>query len=466
MLFSSIPFLYYFLPIVFISYFAVPFKFKNAVLMFASLYFYGCGEPKYLILMTVSIMTGYIAGLVLGKSKTTAGKKAALIVSTVILGGLLAYFKYADFFIENFNALTGLSLPLLRVVLPIGISFYTFQILSYTIDVYRGTKVQKNIINFAAYVTMFPQLIAGPIVRYTDVEKELKSRTINITKAYEGARRFIIGLSKKIILADSMAEIGNVFRASGEESVVFYWMYAVSFALFVYFDFSGYSDMAIGIGKILGFEFPENFNYPYLAKSATEFWRRWHMTLGSWFRDYIYIPLGGNKVSLPRWIFNIAVVWAFTGLWHGAAWNFVIWGVMFAVLLVLEKFFLGALLKKIPAIFSRIYLLFVVIISFTVFNANDMSQAFSDIGGLFGAGNIPLVNDITLYTLRNFLVLLIFAIIGSTPVPKIIFNKVKQTKSGEIASRIIEPVGMAALLLICTSFLVDGSFSPFLYFRF
>lgn len=466
MLFSSIPFLYYFLPIVFILYFAVPFKFKNAVLLLASLYFYGCGEPKYLILMSVSIMTGYIAGLIMGKSKTTAGKKAALIISTIILGGLLAYFKYADFFIANFNAITGLSLPFLKVVLPIGISFYTFQILSYTIDVYRGTEVQKNLVSFATYVTMFPQLIAGPIVRYTDVEKELKTRTMSVEKAYLGTRRFIVGLSKKIILADSMAEIGNVFRASGEESVVFYWMYAISFALFVYFDFSGYSDMAIGIGKILGFEFPENFNYPYLAKSATEFWRRWHMTLGSWFRDYIYIPLGGNKVTLPRWIFNIAVVWAFTGLWHGAAWNFVVWGVMFAVLLVAEKFFLGTFLKKIPALFSRIYLLFVVVISFTIFNANDMSQAFSDIGGLFGAGRIPLTNSITLYTLRNFLVLLIFALIGSTPLPKKTFEKIRETKAGEMFLRVIEPIGMIALLLICTSFLVDGSFSPFLYFRF
>ena len=466
MLFSSITFLYYFLPIVFILYFAVPFKYKNAVLMFASLYFYGCGEPKYLILMSVSIMTGYIAGLIMGKSKTNAGKKVALIISTIILGGLLAYFKYADYFIVNFNALTGLSLPLLRVVLPIGISFYTFQILSYTIDVYRGTEVQKNLINFAAYVTMFPQLIAGPIVRYTDVEKELNKRTISVEKAYLGARRFVVGLSKKLILADSMAEIGNVFRASGEESVLFYWMYAISFALFVYFDFSGYSDMAIGIGKILGFEFPENFNYPYLAKSATEFWRRWHMTLGSWFRDYIYIPLGGNKVKFSRWIFNIAVVWAFTGLWHGAAWNFVIWGVMFAVLLVTEKFFLGAFLKKIPAVFSRIYLLFVVVISFTIFNADNMAQGFSDIGGLFGAGEIPLTNNITLYTLRNFLVLLLFAIVGSTPLPKKAFEKIKETRAGELVLRIVEPIGMIALLLICTSFLVDGSFSPFLYFRF
>ena len=467
MLFSSIPFLYYFLPIVLVLYFIAPWKLKNTVLLLSSLFFYGCGEPKYLILISISIMTGYIAGLLMGKSRTRGIKKIILAVSTAILAGFLVYFKYADFFITNFNALTGLSLPLLRVVLPIGISFYTFQILSYTVDVYRNAAgVQKNIINFAAYVTMFPQLIAGPIVRYTDVEKELVSRTITATKAYEGARRFIVGFSKKILIANSMAEIGDIFRASGDKSVLFYWMYAISFMLFVYFDFSGYSDMAIGLGKILGFEFPENFNYPFLSKSVTEFWRRWHMTLGTWFRDYVYIPLGGNRVPFLRWIFNIAVVWAFTGLWHGAAWNFVIWGVLFAVLLVAEKFFLTKWLNKIPKVFSHIYLLFIAAISFIIFNAANMSQAFSDIAGLFGAGGIPIVNETTLYYLRSYLVFIIIAVIGSTPVVKITAQKLRTSFNSDIISKTVEPIVMVGLLLICTAFLVDGSFNPFLYFRF
>ncbi len=467
MLFSSIPFLYYFLPIVFILYFAAPKKLKNTVLLLSSLFFYGCGEPKYLILITVSILTGYIAGILMGRCQAKGSKRVVLIISTVILGGLLAYFKYADFFITNFNVLTGLSIPLLRVTLPIGISFYTFQILSYTVDVYRGEAgTQKNLINFAAYVTMFPQLIAGPIVRYTDVERELAYRTHTVDKAYEGARRFIVGLSKKILLANSMAEIGDIFRASQDKSVLFYWMYAISFMLFVYFDFSGYSDMAIGIGKILGFNFPENFNYPYLSKSVTEFWRRWHMTLGTWFRDYIYIPLGGNRVSLGRWIFNIAVVWGFTGLWHGAAWNFVIWGVLFAVMLVAEKFFLGAWLKKIPTVFSHIYVLFICVISFIIFNAPDMNGAFADMGGLFGAGGIPLVSDSAIYYLKSYFVFIVLAIVGSTPLIKMLGEKLRTSEKTQALSRVVEPIMMVTLLLLCTAFLVDGSFNPFLYFRF
>ena len=467
MLFSSIPFLYYFLPAVFLLYFAVPKAFKNFVLLVSSLFFYGCGEPRYLILMSISILVGYIGGLFIGRARTKNGKRVFLTLSIVILAGLLGYFKYADFFISNFNAVTGLSLPLLRVTLPIGISFYTFQILSYTVDVYRGdTAAQKNIVSFAAYVSMFPQLIAGPIVRYTDVARELDTRTLSVDLAYEGARRFILGLSKKILLANLLAELCDAFRASGEKSVLFYWMYAISFALFIYFDFSGYSDMAIGLGKILGFHFPENFNYPYLSRSVTEFWRRWHMTLGGWFRDYVYIPLGGNRVSSIRWIFNIAVVWSLTGLWHGAAWNFVLWGVMFAVLLVLEKLFLGKVLKNMPAVLSHTLVMVVILISFVIFNAADLNEAFSDIAGMFGGAGVPFVTGETLYVLRSYAVVLALGILGSTPFPARIAAKLAGTRGTGRVMKVVEPIVLIALLLVCTAFLVDGSFNPFLYFRF
>lgn len=469
MLFSSIPFLYYFLPAVFILYFLAPRKLKNAVLMFASLFFYGCGEPKYLILMTISILVGYSAGLIIGffdKRNSKLGRTASLVCASVILIGFLAYFKYANFFMENFAALTGMSVNMLKVTLPVGISFYTFQILSYVIDVYRGDAgVQKNIISFSAYVTMFPQLIAGPIVRYTDVERELSSRTITAEKCYAGAKRFICGLSKKILFANSMAEIGDIFRASDSKSTLFVWLYAISYMLFIYFDFSGYSDMAIGLGKIMGFDFPENFNYPYMSKSAGEFWRRWHMTLGTWFKDYVYIPLGGNRVKLGRWIFNTAVVWALTGLWHGAAWNFVVWGMMFAVLLVAEKFLLNKFLAKIPSFFSHIYLLFVIMISFIIFNAGSMTEALGDIKGLFGGG-LPLSSFEAVYTLKSYFILIAVSVIGATPALKICTEKLRSRKASAMAMQIAEPIAMIALLLICTAFLVDGSFNPFLYFRF
>ena len=325
MIFSSIPFLYYFLPAVLLVYFLAPWKLKNAVLLFASLFFYGWGEPKMLALMVFTIVLFYGCGLAIGKAGTKRWKQVWLAVSVVVSIGLLGLFKYADFFVTSFNTVTGLSLPLLKLALPVGISFYTFQCLSYTIDVYRGTAaVQKNPISFGAFVALFPQLIAGPIVRYVDVAKELESRTVTMEDVAYGLRRFLVGLGKKVLLADQFALLIKIFRESGGQSVLFYWIYAIAFALNIYFDFSGYSDMAIGLGRILGFRFIENFNYPYLSKSVTEFWRRWHMSLGSWFRDYVYIPLGGNRVPKVRWLFNILVVWMLTGLWHGAAWNFVL----------------------------------------------------------------------------------------------------------------------------------------------
>ena len=461
MLFSSIPFLYCFLPAVVLVYFLVPRKLKNTVLLLFSLLFYGWGEPRYVFLMIATIAVFYGCGLAIGKAETQAWKKIWLTASAAVGIGLLAVFKYADFFVENFNAVTGLSVPLLRLALPIGISFYTFQSLSYAVDVYRGkVPVQRNPIAFGAYVTLFPQLIAGPIVRYADVVRELDSRVHTWEDTVLGIRRFLVGLGKKIILADNFALLISIFRDSDEKSVLFYWMYAIAFTLNIYFDFSGYSDMAIGLGKIFGFHFIENFNYPYLSKSVTEFWRRWHMSLGSWFRDYVYIPLGGNRVKRWRWVINILVVWMLTGLWHGAAWNFVLWGLMFAGLLLLEKWVPA--LQKLPAAVKHIYVLLLVIISFVIFNAESLPQAGSDLACMFGFGGLPLVSNITLYYLGSFALLFLVGFVGATPAVKKLGLRIGETKVGAI----LEPILLILLLLICSAYLVDGAFSPFLYFRF
>ena len=461
MLFSSIPFLYYFLPAVMLVYFLSPRVMKNAVLLIASLFFYGWGEPKLLGLMVFTIALFYGCGLAIGKAQTKKWKKFWLTVSVVISIGLLGLFKYADFFVSSFNSVTGLSVPLLRLALPVGISFYTFQCLSYTIDVYRGNVgSQKNPISFGAYVALFPQLIAGPIVRYIDVARELNQRTHSWEDAALGLRRFLIGLSKKVILADNFALLMKTFRDSGEQSVLFYWMYAIAFTLNIYFDFSGYSDMAIGLGRIFGFRFIENFNYPYLSKSITEFWRRWHMSLGSWFRDYVYIPLGGNRVSKARWVFNILTVWMLTGLWHGAAWNFVLWGLLFAVMLLLEKWVPA--LQKLPNILRHGYVLLIVVLSFVLFNAESLAQARGDFAGMFGLAGLPLATAETWYYLRSYAVLFLLGFVGATPVVRDTARRLGEKKLGAIA----EPLVLLALLLICTAYLVDGSFSPFLYFRF
>ena len=462
MLFSSIPFLFYFLPAVLILYFLVPAKLKNAVLLAFSLVFYAWGEPKYVFLMIATICLFFFCGIAIGKANSQKMKKLWLTVSVVISLALLAIFKYADFGVSSVNAALGTSLPLLKLALPIGISFYTFQCLSYTIDVYRGeAQVQRNIISFGAYVSLFPQLIAGPIVRYVDVARELDNRTHSWDDVALGLRRFLIGLAKKILIADRFAVLLNVFRDSGSQSVLFYWMYAIAFTLHIYFDFSGYSDMAIGLGRIFGFHFIENFNYPYMSKSIGEFWRRWHMSLGSWFRDYVYIPLGGNRVKPARWVFNTLVVWMLTGLWHGAAWNFVLWGLLYAVFLMIEKWG-KPVIEKLPGFIRRFYVLLVVCLGFVLFNAVDFTQALSDIKGLFGILNIPLVTTETLYYLRSYGVLFILGFIGATPLMKKLGSKLEKTTAGAI----LEPVLLIALLLVCTAYLVDGSFSPFLYFRF
>ncbi len=461
MLFSSIPFLYYFLPAVIAIYFLVPRSLKNTVLLLSSLIFYGWGEPKYVFLMVATIILFYLCGLAIDKATSKGWKRFWLTVSVVASLSLLGIFKYADFFISSFNAATGLSIPLLRLALPVGISFYTFQCLSYTIDLYRqNVPVQKNPIHFGAYVALFPQLIAGPIVRYFDVAKELDHRTHSWENVALGLRRFLIGLAKKVILADNFALLIKLFRESPEQSILFYWMYAIAFCLNIYFDFSGYSDMAIGLGRVFGFHFIENFNYPYLSRSIGEFWRRWHMSLGSWFRDYVYIPLGGNRVSNGRWVFNTLVVWMLTGLWHGAAWNFVLWGLLYAVFLMLEKWLPA--LKNIPRALSHIYTMLIVLLGFVLFNAETLTQAGQDFAGLFGFSGLPLINSQTLYYLRSYGCLFLAGFIGTTPLVKHMALKVENQKWVAI----IEPIFLIALLLICTAYLVDGSFSPFLYFRF
>ena len=465
MLFSSVTFLFYFLPAVILLYFLVPRKFKNAVLLAFSLFFYAWGGVTYAFLMVVAIVMGYIFGLLIEKYRGKRIAKLFLFLAVAMIISFMLYFKYTDFFIDNFNKATGLSIPLLKLALPIGISFYTFQIISYVVDVYRGEKAQKNPINLAAYVAMFPQLIAGPIVRYSDVARELEERTHSFTEAGEGVRRFIIGLSKKVLIANSMYDLSEIIYAAEEKSVLFYWMYGIAVALYIYFDFSGYSDMAIGLGKIFGFHFLENFNYHYISKSVTEFWRRWHMSLGSWFRDYVYIPLGGNRVPKWRWFINIFAVWLFTGFWHGASWNFILWGLFFGVLLVIEKFWLLKYLEK-SKVLSRVYILFAAMISFMVFNINGLGEAFSYIGGLFGAGGVPFVTEETLYYLRSYAVLLIAAIVGATPLIKNVATKLSTSAKTSRVMSFVEPCVLVVLLVVVTSFLVDSSSNPFLYFRF
>ena len=441
MLFSSIPFLYYFLPVVLLVYFLLPGSWRNGWLLLSSLIFYGWGEPKYLILMVLSILAFYGFGLAIGLGKR---KKIWLTLSVVTGIGLLGVFKYAGFF-------TG---GLVSLALPIGISFYLFQCMSYGVDVYRGTvPPQRSLTAFGAYVAMFPQLIAGPIVRYADIAPQLEARKTTWEDAAYGTRRFLLGLGKKVLLANQLGLLTELYRNSGEKSVVFAWMYAIAFSLQIYFDFSGYSDMAIGLGRVLGFRFLENFNYPYLSASITEFWRRWHMSLGSWFRDYVYIPLGGNRKHQLR---NILVVWMLTGLWHGASWNFVVWGLFFGVLLTVEKFLPT---EKLPRVLHRVLTLLAVVISFVIFNAVDLKSALTDVRSLFGGQ--PFITGETLYYLRSFGGVLLLSLVGATPLMKNFAAKLPAR-----LVRVLEPVVLMGLLTVCTAYLVDGSFNPFLYFRF
>ena len=466
MLFSSVPFLFYFLPCVLLVYFIVPGKLKNSVLLLASLIFYGWGEPRYLPVMAVSILQGYVFGLLIERFRGRPLARVFLTVSVLLSLGMLAYFKYADFMIANLNALTGLSVPLLRITLPIGISFYTFQILSYAVDVYRGTvPAQRNLIDLAAYIAMFPQLIAGPIVRYADVAGQLRARRHNLPDAAYGVCRFVLGLAKKILLANLLGELVSAFHASADLSVLYYWLGAAAFMLQIYYDFSGYSDMAIGLGRIFGFRFPENFDHPYCAGSITEFWRRWHISLGSWFRDYLYIPLGGNRKGKARQLLNILLVWLATGLWHGAAWNFVLWGLLFAVLLTIEKLWLLPRLEK-RRVLGHVYVLFFVLLGFVLFDAESLKAAASSIRAMFFAGGLPAISAESLYQLRSNAWLLLLAAVGATPLPQRLAAAFAAKRHGAKVLAVLEPIFLLALLAVCTAFLVDGSFNPFLYFRF
>ena len=463
MLFTSISFLYYFLPIVIILYFIVPKKFKNFILFLSSIFFYFCGEPIYTFLMIGEIFIAYVGARYLEKHM----KKSILFSLLAIHIGALGLFKYSDFTINNINQIFGSKIPLLKLALPIGISFYTFQIISYVVDVYRGkVKAQKSFLKLATYVSLFPQLIAGPIVRYETIEKELDSRTSNFENFAYGVRRFVIGLGKKVLIANMLGELCDVFSTTNEKSILFYWIFAISYSLQIYFDFSAYSDMAIGLGRMFGFHFLENFNYPYISKSITEFWRRWHMSLSSWFRDYVYIPLGGNRKGTIILVRNIFIVWVLTGIWHGANWTFVIWGLMFGIMLIIEKLFLTKHLEKMPSILQRIYVLFTVMISFIIFNANSIGEAWNNIIGLFGANGESLINASTVYYLKSYLVVLVIAIIGSTPLLKNIIEKLKTKTNANKIINLLEPIAMASILIIVTAYLVDNSYNPFLYFRF
>ena len=462
MVFSSVPFLYVFLPVVLLCCFVVPKRFKNLVLLAASLFFYYYGDRAYTSLLLISSLSDYLHSLYIEKHRGTQRAKIALVSSIAVNLALLGFFKYADFLISTVNSLLRTSIPLLKVPLPIGISFFTFQTMSYTIDVYRGrVHAQKNLVTMGTFVCLFPQLVAGPIVRYSDIALELEQRSTTLDEVSAGARRFVVGLAKKVLVANAMGELCGLYRSAGEQTTLFALLYAAAFTIQIYYDFSGYSDMAIGLGLLFGFHFPENFNYPYLSRSVSEFWRRWHMTLGGWFRDYVYIPLGGNRVPRLLYIRNIFVVWALTGLWHGAAWNFVVWGLLFGVLLTAEKLFLDKWLQKCGRILPHVYVMAVVVLSFVLFNASSMQGALADIAAVLGLTGAPFAGTLSLYYLKSYAVLLAVSVVGCTPWPKKLALALP-----EGVRAVLEPVAMAVLLLLVTAYLVDGSFNPFLYFRF
>lgn len=463
MLFTSISFLYYFLPLVLIMYFIVPRKYKNLILFIFSLLFYFYGEPKYIFLMLLEIFVAYIGAILVDKYKS----KDIFIFIIFIHILLLVIFKYTDFIIEIFNNVFNFNLKLFNISLPIGISFYTFQIISYIVDVYKGkVKVQKNFLKLATYISLFPQLIAGPIVRYESIEKELDDRKETFEDFSYGVRRFVIGLFKKVLIANILGELITKFNLIDERSVLLYWIFSISYMLQVYFDFSAYSDMAIGLGRMFGFHFLENFNYPYISKSVTEFWRRWHISLGTWFRDYVYIPLGGNRVNKIKFLRNIIIVWLLTGIWHGASLNFCIWGLFFGIMLIIEKFSFNKYLEKIPSFIRRIYVLFIVMISFIIFGSSNMNDAFNTIKGLFGFNKEVFINNYTIYYLKNYLFVLILAILLSTPLIKKLVLKLKKNCFIKKLFDILEIVSIPIILVIVTSYLIDNSYNPFLYFRF
>jgi len=465
MVFSSISFLYYFLPITLLLYFIVPKKIKNFILLIASLAFYFYGEPRYIIVLILSCVFNYYYGKYLEKSPDSI-KKYLLIINLVINFGILFYFKYFNFFLDNINHLFKTNLTWTSIIMPIGISFFTFQATSYVIDIYnKKVKSANNIFDFATYLSLFPQLIAGPIVRYETIDEELKKRKTGFEIFASGVKKFIIGLSKKVLLANVLGEFTKNLLYISTQSIMSYWLQAISNMLQIYFDFSGYSDMAIGLGLMFGFHFLENFNYPFIARSITDFWRRWHISLSSWFRDYIYIPLGGSRASTFKKYRNIIVVWMITGLWHGASWNFVLWGLYFAIFLIIEKTFLLKLLDK-HKIIGHIYTLFLILISFIIFNITNLSDIILFLKSMFGLNNLNFSNIETIYYLKNYLGVIIISVISSIPWLKLVKEKLSKNNQLTKIISIIEPIFYILLLIITTAYIVDESFNPFLYFRF
>ena len=463
MLFTSITFLYYFLPLVLIFYFITPKKYRNIILLISSIIFYAYGEPKYVFLMLLEIIISYYGAILIDKYPRY--KETILAIFITIHLGLLCIFKYTNFLISNINNIFNSDISPLNIIMPIGISFYTFQIISYLVDVYRKkVPPQKNILTLATYISLFPQLIAGPIVRYKDINEELKNRTITLEDTSYGFRRFIIGLAKKVIIANSLGELFNILNNNVPISLASTWLKSLSYMLQIYFDFSAYSDMAIGLGCIFGFHFLENFNYPYISKSITEFWRRWHISLGSWFKDYLYIPLGGSRRGTLILIRNTLIVWFLTGLWHGASWNFIIWGLYFGLILLIEKLFLKKYFSKVPAIFKHIYVLFIVLISFIIFNSTTIDEAITTIKNLFISNS--LINSGTIYYLKSYLPLILISLIGATPLIKNIYTKLSKNKTLNKILNILEPIYLIILLIIVTAYLIDSTYNPFLYFRF
>lgn len=462
MVFSSILFLFRFMPAAFAIYYLVPKRFKNFTLLVLSLIFYSWGEAKYFPVMIASIVVDYIAsGLIESHRNNKLICRLGLIYSVVFNLGMLGFFKYTNFFVGNLNALFGLSLPTISFVLPLGISFYTFQTMSYTIDVYLGkVKAERNIIDFGAFVVLFPQLIAGPIVRYTDINRELKERQINLPQIQDGIKLFILGLGSKVLIANNVGALWTEIEAIGAGegflsiSTPLAWMAVFAYSLQIYFDFSGYSLMAIGLGKMLGFEFPKNFDFPYISRSFTEFWRRWHMTLGSWFREYLYIPLGGNRVSRPRLYFNLFVVWAATGFWHGASWNFIFWGLFFFVFLVIERMGFKQVLERHSA-FSHMYVIFFLLLSWALFAVTDLGM----LGDLFTRMFVPVGGVDWIYYLRNYIVVFILGTVLSTPALKGLYLRLEK-------NNVFCLIFFGAIFLASTAYLVDATYNPFLYFRF
>ncbi|MGE4354083.1 MAG: MBOAT family protein [Oscillospiraceae bacterium] len=466
MVFSSIPFLFKYLPVVLAVYYIVPVKWRNLWLFIVNLIFYGWGEPVYIILMLVSITVNYVSGIFIDKYRADDRKaKTFLIINTVITLGILVFFKYFDLIIETLKIIPIFSgLEPLGIALPIGISFYTFQTMSYPIDVYRGdASVQKNYISFGTFVALFPQLIAGPIVRYKDISDQLDFRASSAEQFASGVRRFTIGLAKKALIANNIGSLWDIYGASGagELTVLGSWLGIIAFTLQIYFDFSGYSDMAIGLGRMLGFEFHENFNYPYISKSVTEFWRRWHMSLGTWFRDYVYIPLGGNRRGLKRQLLNILIVWALTGIWHGANWTFLLWGLYYAAFLMIEKVFLLKRLEKAPAWLTHGYTLLIVAVGWVIFQLDTLDKCGIYISSMFGLGKAGLSAPRDFYYLGTYAVTFIIAMLSATPLGARLFHKLPD-KIQSIAA----PVLIVAVFLLSTAYIVDGTYNPFLYFKF